>query len=247
MAHSDDEIDDIIMSSIANEEATHSANEQEDNEYSNENILTLPNISNWSDLVKVLPNIGSVAELKAWCREYIFREPFIRFYHGFVLPDQALNQQSRTRKSRGLAFDTILGIIQSAKKNRDRSLVRDNIPTGDWNEDKWLASTLVRIFEANEEDGQGIFDINTFNLKERQFIIFKLIQLARSELSPSRASRGWDTLGLSHEERLDILARYPHIHRRHVPKLSKDASVSSLYIRYYVEHLLIRHIGFKVE
>ena len=65
MAHSNDEINNIIMLSIVNEEATHLANEQENNKYSNENILMLPNILNWSDLIKVLPNIGSVAELKA--------------------------------------------------------------------------------------------------------------------------------------------------------------------------------------
>jgi hypothetical protein len=65
MGHSDDKINDIIMSLITNKEATHSANEQKDNKYSNKNILTLPNILNWSDLVKVLPNIGNIAKLKA--------------------------------------------------------------------------------------------------------------------------------------------------------------------------------------
>jgi hypothetical protein len=49
MGYNDDKIDNIIMLLIINEEATHSANKQKDNEYSNENILTLPNILNWSN------------------------------------------------------------------------------------------------------------------------------------------------------------------------------------------------------
>ena len=65
MAHSNDKINDIIILLITNKEATYLANKQEDNKYSNENILMLPNISNWSDLIKVLPNIGSVTKLKA--------------------------------------------------------------------------------------------------------------------------------------------------------------------------------------
>ena len=53
------------MSLITNKEATHLANKQEDNKYLNKNILILPNILNQSDLIKVLPNIGSITKLKA--------------------------------------------------------------------------------------------------------------------------------------------------------------------------------------
>ena len=46
MAYSNNKINNIIILLIINKEATHLANKQENNEYSNENILILPNILN---------------------------------------------------------------------------------------------------------------------------------------------------------------------------------------------------------
>lgn len=145
--------------------------------------------------------------MKTWLQSELFKHHLLYLLKGYILP-QEVETKSRTR---GDDFNTVMSIITTTKRRKNRTLHKANVDRSQWEYCDWLASTLHRIFEANESDCDGLFEGSTVSEERKYVIYFAAIRQALSDGSKSRRERLWSLLAITPEEKKDLLTEFRHL------------------------------------
>jgi hypothetical protein len=167
--------------------------------------VNIQGLKNWKDLVKVLPGISSSKELTNWLRGEIFRPTWLRFYEGFLLPQQNRKKQI----TRGEDLATVIATIDHAKAIGNRKYQKEHPDTEDWQLLDWYCWLFHQLWTANETDGNGLFTNTPLTLDQRQRILWFLIVSLRTNFAVSRHQRGYSMLQISNEMKESFYDRFP--------------------------------------
>lgn len=90
----------------------------------------------------------------------------------YLLKGYILSQEAESEgRTRGDDFNTVMSVIMKTKERKNRTLHKTNVDRSEWQYCDWLASTLDRIYEANENDCDGLFEGSGI-AKERKYVIY---------------------------------------------------------------------------
>jgi hypothetical protein len=160
----------------------------------------------WADIVTAIPKMSSVAELKTWVGNSIFRVPMLEYLENYYWP-----QQAKKTDVRCVNFDTVMATITSHAKMRSRDLFRQDIDRSQWTGDNWLASVLFRLNRDNEADIDGLYLGQPLPQRRKYMVLFCLMNIFLKDMSPSRLDEGLPLLCLSDDEKSAIFSRFPHL------------------------------------
>lgn len=167
----------------------------------------LGQLKSWTAIIAATPSVGSFPVFKTWLQSELFKPHIMYLLKGYILP-QEVNSKPRTR---GDDFKTVMSVIDTTTKRKNRSLHKANVDRSAWEYCDWLASTLHRVFEANETDCDGLFEGSNVSNARRYVLYFAAIRQALAEASKSRRDRFWSTMAITSEEKEELLKAYPHL------------------------------------
>ncbi|KUL90693.1 hypothetical protein ZTR_00025 [Talaromyces verruculosus] len=167
----------------------------------------LGQLKSWTAIVAATPSIGNIDVLKNWVKSDLFKDDFMYLLKGYILPDEV---QTDVR-TRGDDFDTVMSIILEMKSHQNRALTKEKVDRSKWKYCDWLASTLQRVFERNEGDCGSIFAGAKVDDERKYVIYFATIRQSLSEGSKSRRDRLWSTLGITTDEKKELIDLFPHL------------------------------------
>lgn len=167
----------------------------------------LGQLKSWTTITAATPNIGSIDVLKAWMQGDLFKDHLMYLLKNYIFPKE-IESGARTR---GDDFKTVMDIITETQRHRNRSLVKPKVDRSKWEYCDWLASTLQRVYEANEDDCDGLLDGQNVPDKRKYTIYFAIIRQALSEASKSRRNRLWTTLAMTADEKQELISQFPQL------------------------------------
>jgi hypothetical protein len=167
----------------------------------------LKQLKSWTAIIAATPSVGSFPIMKTWLQSELFKEHLMYLLKGYILPRE-VETQSRTR---GDDFNTVMNIISNTKRRKNWTLHKTNIDRTHWEYCDWLASTLERIFEANELDCNGLFEGADVSDERKYVVYFAAIRQALSDGSKSRRDRLWSLIAITDEEKQEILKIVPKL------------------------------------
>jgi hypothetical protein len=160
----------------------------------------------WTNIVTAIPKMSSVAELKTWLGNSIFRVPMLEYLENYYWPRQA-----KKTRVRGANFDTVMAIITDYARMKSRDLFRQDIDRSEWNGHTWLASVLFRLNRDNEADADGLYPGQPLPKRRKYMVLFCLMNIFLKDMFPSRLDKGLPLLCLSDDEKSAIFSRFPHL------------------------------------
>jgi hypothetical protein len=158
----------------------------------------------WTDIVTAVPRMSSVAELKTWVGNSIFRVPMLEYLENHYWPRQA-----KKTHVRGVNFATVMATITGHARMRSRDLFRQDIDRSQWTGHIWLASVLFRLNRDNEADGDGLYPGQPLPQRRKYMVLFCLMKIFLKDMSPSWLDKGLPLLCLSDDEKSAIFSRFP--------------------------------------
>jgi hypothetical protein len=179
-------------------------------------------MSNWTNMVKAIPTMSLVSELKSWLADAVFRVPMLDYLKNFFFP-----QQAKKTRVRGENFDTVMTSIQAHSRVHDRMLFQDDIDRSKWSDGDWHAAMVSRMNRENEIDRNGLFIGQPMHERRKCMILFSLIQIFLRDMSPSRLDKGLPRLCLDPANEAELFEKFPHL--RKILK-SRQAEVRALCI-----------------
>lgn len=183
------------------------ADERQQYEHVSANDLVPLHLNSWRQLTAAIPGLNTSEELSAWLASDSFREPFVRYLEGYLIPHQ-------TDNTRGDGYGYIKQVIFGDVKAKTKALLRPKPEsTEKWSAEVWTAACIRQIYDMDDDTVGSLFAGATMYDEQKKYVIlWKIVQKASSDASVPRRQALLHKLRLSETEidRLNELAKsYP--------------------------------------